>query len=258
MNTTLHDAFRDTCQGFSADRVVTDSELNTKFIERCRNAGLQDTAADLNIALLNLRKGGLLKGSPRSKKTSFSDEESYRYASEVAARHLEKRESTTLDRIICDPVLATEFDTIASSISPGYTSLRYRWAALNLRKARALRPELLSHVVRPRGIFLGCIDSIPIEQLPMNQGLYIFYGPNETLYVGKAMYLQRRIAKHLDHSDNKNLARWFWSNGFCNVHLEVQSLDDNTTSKVRKALEAELILSRRPIYNVQQIRREPH
>jgi hypothetical protein len=63
------------------------------------------------------------------------------------------------------------------------------------------------------------------------------------------------VAKHLDHSDNKSLARWFWSNGFSRVHLELQILDETTTTKVRKALEAELIASRRPIFNIQAVPR---
>jgi site-specific DNA-methyltransferase (adenine-specific) len=207
----------------------------------------------LNLLLLNLRKAGLLKGRARSAKTSFKDEERYRYASEIAARHIEKRESTTLDRIICDPDLAAELDQIASSISPGFSSLQYRWAALNLRKARSLRPELLSQIVPPTRVVLGTIADLNFNDLPAQQGLYIFYGPDGTLYVGEATNLRRRVAKHLDHSDNKNLARWFWSNGFMDVHLELQVLNVKTTNKVRRALEAELIASRRPVFNVQRL-----
>jgi len=47
---------------------------------------------------------------------------------------LEKRDATTLDRIICDPERAAEFDLIAADIAPGYSSLEYRWAALSCER----------------------------------------------------------------------------------------------------------------------------
>jgi hypothetical protein len=246
-------AFEKSCAGFSPDRVVADPSLNLDFINRCRAFGIHAMPVELNLALLNLRKAGLLKGRPRSLKTSFRNQSSYSFASEIAARHLEKRYASTLDRIICDPQLVAEFDQIASEIAPGFTSLQYRWAALNLRKARLLRPELLSQVVHPTSVFLGEIKTLKDENLPMQQGLYVFYGPTETLYVGEGINLRKRVAKHLDHSDNKNLARWFWSRGFKDVRLEIQVLADNTPTKVRKALEAELISTRHPVFNVQRL-----
>ena len=246
-------AFNETNGGFSADRVVADPVLNRDFIERCKLVGIDAPPIEINLSLLNLRKAGLLKGKPRSIRTSFPGEEAYRHASEIAARYMEKRHSTTLDRVICDPELAAEFDAVATDIAPGFSSLQYRWAALNLRKAKSLRPELLSHVARPISVSLGAIETLVVNELPAQQGLYIFYSCAATLYVGEASNLRRRVAKHLDHSDNKNLARWFWSNGFKDVRIECQVLDEGITTKVRKALEAELIARRHPLYNVQRL-----
>lgn len=244
-------AFLDTNENLSTDRVIADPRLNEAFIRRCRELGDTTPTTELNLELLNLRKAGLLQGLPRFRKTSFQDEVAYRFAAEIAARYLEKRDATTLDRIICDPEMAAEFDAIASEIVPGFAPVQYRWAALNLRKSRRLRPELLSHVVRPSSVSVGTVESVSINDVPNQQGLYIFYGPTETLYVGEGLSLRKRIAKHLDHSDNRNLARWFWSNGFKDVRLEIQVLDAGTSTKVRKALEAELISTRHPLFNVQ-------
>lgn len=253
MNNTVLRAFVDSNQSFSADRVVADPFLNCQFIERCRNLGDTTPTAELNLQLLNLRKAGLLKGLPRSRRTSFVNEEAYRFASEIAARYLEKRYATTLDRVICDPELAAAFDVIAEEIAPGFSLLQYRWAALNLRKARSLRPEILSHVVRPISVSFGSIDSLVVDDLPVQQGLYIFYSCAETLYVGEGSNLRRRVGKHLDHSDNKNLARWFWANGFKDVRLEIQVLEECIMTRVRRALEAELISTRHPVFNVQRM-----
>jgi predicted GIY-YIG superfamily endonuclease len=244
-------AFTEMNCGFSIDRVIVDPELNSQFLNQCHSLGLTRPAVDLNLTLLNSRKAGLLKGRPRSIKTSFPDEESYRFASEIAARYIEKRDFTTLDRILCEPSIAAVFDELASDIAPGYLPLQYRWAALNLRKARSLRPELLSHVVRPITVTVAAVETLLESDLPSQQGLYLLYSSAETLYVGEASNLRKRVAKHLDHSDNKSLARWFWSHGFKNVRLELQVLDESISTKVRRALEAELIHTRHPMFNLQ-------
>ena len=243
-------AFLDSREGFSPDRVVADPSINRLFLEICRDKWPGASASEANKCLLNARKAGHLKGIKRSKYTSFKDEDDYLYASEIAVRFLEKRDDVTLDDIICDPKRASEFDKIASRICPGHEPLQYRWAALNLRKSSKLKPELMSHVLRPTGVRLGPISELVLSDLPMRQGLYIFYGGQHTLYVGEAGSLRLRIEKHLDHSDNKEMARWFWENGFADVNLELQELPENTSKKVRKALEAELITSRHPLFNI--------
>lgn len=250
LDQTIIAAFQEVREGYSPDRVVADPNLNSSFIDLCCREWTDLNACLLNRRLLNARKAGLLKGLNTTRRTGFADEDEYRYASEIAARFLEKKDNVTLDDIICDPTLAAEFDVISARIAPGYSALQYRWAALNLRKSNKLKPELMSQVVRPVGLRVGSISDLNIDSLPMSQGLYVFYGRRETLYVGEASVLQNRIRKHLDHSDRKELARWFWEHGFSDVNLEIQELAPDTPKKVRRALESELISSRHPIFNV--------
>ena len=253
MNNSIVAAFFSICDGYSPDRVVADPNLNLAFINCCKELGIDSEPAICNRTLLNARKAGFLKGTKCNKRTTFPNAVDYRYASEIAIRHLERKYDVTLDDIICTPSMAKEFDQIAANICPGYTTLEYRWAALNLRKSSNLKPELLSHVVRPTGVSFGNVEKLDFTALPMAQGLYIFYGAKQTLYVGEAQLLRRRIEKHLDHSDNRELARWFWENGFTDVHLELQQLPIDTTTKIRRALESELIASRHPVFNVRRI-----
>jgi hypothetical protein len=243
--------FLSVCEGYSADRVVADPVLNAKFQEGCRAAGLRESATALNLQLLNARKSRWLSGLPRSKKTSFPNEDEYRFASEVAARFLENSRGLTVDQVVCDATTAAEFDAIAERIAPGYTPLQYRWAAMNLRKARRLKPESISQVVPAVSADLGQLTALQVDSIPVEQGIYIFYSTAATLYIGEAMNLRRRISKHLDHSDNKGLAHWFWENGFSQVHLEIRVLPGSTSQRVRCALERELIVSRKPLFNVQ-------
>ena len=238
--------------GYSADRVVADPELNAKFLLACRSLGLDALARVLNGCLFNSRKASLLAGIPTTQRTEFSDLGDYQFASEVAARFLEHRSQVTLDQVLCDPDLAAEFDQLAASIVPGFSSLQYRWAALSLRKTKRLRPELLAHVVPPIAIQIGRIDEIDLAKLPMEQGIYIFYSQKETLYVGECENLRLRIKKHLEHSDIKAVAHRFWEKGTSDVFLEVRVLPSTTSGRIRRALEATLISSRHAAFNIKR------
>ncbi len=238
--------------GYSADRVVADPVLNDRFINACRARNLTNLAEELNASLLNARKGGHLAGCARSRRTSFSDEDDYAFASEIAIRFLERRDGVTLDRVICSPQRATEFDQFAERIAPGYPSLQYRWAALNLRKRKALTPEQLSRVLPSDDVMLTPAEGLVIETVPMTQGLYLFTDSDsqQTLYVGETSNLRKRLSKHLEHSDNQGLARWIWEHGTGDIWVEYHVLPSSTSKKARKALEYELIQSRRPEFNV--------
>jgi len=252
MKTAIIEALDTASDGYSSDRVVADPELNRRFISECRLRGLEDSAEDLNRTLLNLRKAGSLTGRPRAKRTHFHNEDEYRFASEIAARFLERRDGISLDPIICNPDKVSEFDEVAARIVPGYSPLQYRWAALGLRKKKKLAPEITGRIVPPEDVINIPINEIVPDELPASQGIYLFISSDELLYVGETENLRKRLKKHLEHSDNKGLARWIWEYGTEGLHLELQILKSGTKTSVRKAIELELIRSRQPIFNVQR------
>ncbi|MCH7921041.1 MAG: GIY-YIG nuclease family protein [Planctomycetes bacterium] len=252
MTAAIVEAFDAASEGYSTDRVVADPRFNQHFIAECRQRGLQESVADLNRILLNFRKKGGLAGRPRAKRTHFQDEDDYRFAAEIAVRFLERREGVSLDAIICDPDRTAKFDLVAGRIAPGYGPLQYRWAALGLRKAKKLEPELVGRVAPPISLLNGPVEDIKPEQLPTSQGVYLFFAADQLLYVGETENLRKRLAKHLEHSDNKGLARWIWAHGTEHLNLEIQILHDKTEPRVRKALELELIRSRQPVFNVKR------
>lgn len=250
MKREIIQAFLRIRDGFSPDRVVADPELNAQFLAACRQRGLTEPDERLNLGLLNARKASALTDFKTERRTSFRDSDEYSFAAEIAIRFLERRDGVTLDQVICSPRRVSEFDSIARRISPGYTSLEYRWAALKLRKKRKLRPELLAQVCRPDQVVNSRVGSLDLARVPTEQGVYIFFDLRETLYVGEAQNLRKRLAKHLEHSDNKGLARWLWERGSDDLNVEVQVLPQNTSARVRRAMEAELIRSRSPAFNV--------
>ena len=251
MKDEIVEAFHHASQGFSPDRVVADPDLNRTYLSECNRLGLGSDAASLNRSLLNLRKRGALRGLS-SRRTTLKDQPDYRFAAEIAARFLERENEITLDQVICDPRYAERFDEIAKSIVPGGRSFDYRWAALNLRKQQRLKPEVLARVARPSSVLRFKVGSFSLDMLPRSPGLYILYSSHATLYVGESDNLQNRIRKHLDHSDNKELARWLWEFGDAPLHLERQIFDNSITLRIRRALELELIRSRSPVFNVKR------
>ncbi len=138
--TAIVEAFMAAHDGYSADRVIADPGLNDRFLENCRILSIPGEPRDWNHLLLNIRKGGGLSAVDTSRRTVETREamEEYMFASEMAWRKLSKNNANpSLDDILADPDLASQFDSIASGIAPGFNSFQYRWAALSLRKFSA-------------------------------------------------------------------------------------------------------------------------
>jgi len=254
MKEAIEQAYLATCQGYSADRVVVDPDLNGAYLLECKRLGLEQPPASLNKALLNLRKSGHFKGQKHTtKRTTFTDIDSYQFAAEMAARFLERQHQVSLDDILCDLALVAEFDKRASEIAPNFSVLQYRWAALNLRKSKHLQPELLAKVAPPISVMTFKVGYDDLRTaVPNQQGLYLFYSKSGTIYVGESENLRKRIGKHLDHSDNKGFAQWLWQFGMEDLFLEIHLLDAKQAKRIRKALELELIRSRNPMFNIQR------
>ena len=195
---TIEQALRACGDGYSPDRVVADPELNLRFVAWCHGRGMQESARDLNHKLLNSRKAGGLTKYRTTKKTRVGPADDFKFAAEISARHMEKKHGIKLDNILCDPILAREFDEHAIEMAPGYSSLQYRWTALNLRKTRKLRPEIVSQILHCDRIAIGPISNTNPHDLPAAPGVYVFYTNDTTLYVGESGNLKRRVTKHLD------------------------------------------------------------
>jgi len=251
MNDLVLGSFLRTRNGYSPDAVIADPALNAQFLSACRELGATETDFALNHCLYNLRKGRRLVGHPTTKRVRLRHQDEYDFAAEIAARFLECRQNTTLDRIICDPVLARDFDKFAQELAPGYTSFEYRFTALNLRKARRLRPEIGPRLVPAMRVESFPVAGIDVNRIPTEQGIYLFsYKDEGLLYVGEARNLRDRVRKHLEHSDRKDLARWLWQHGIGSLYLEIHVLPPATTNAARKAVELELIRSRKPRFNI--------
>jgi len=206
------EAFRLAHQGYSADRVVIDPELNASFIESCKKLGLAGDACTWNILLFRLRKEGKLNEIEITKPSDLSWEQCdpFLAASEIALQTmLHQKEGESLDEIFCDPVLAKTFDDLAAELTPGFSVFEYRWGALKIRdqaETARCQGEILYNA---RGSQLKRLlrKQMPISKLtttereatiqkeiPEQPGIYLIVGKkDEILYAGETSNLKQRL-----------------------------------------------------------------
>jgi hypothetical protein len=206
-------AFGEVREGFSADRVIADPKLDKRFLRRCRELGLAGTDYELNWALLNARKSGNMSLLPKTKKYTVKETDEFDYASELAVRHLQLTKDVSLDKIICDPELAEEFDDYASKLAPGRSSLEYRVAALGLRKAGRLNKDATSAIEIPKLTPISRVSRLDPSVLPETSGLYLFSSSHNPVFLSQTDNLRHRIEKHIAVSDAKGLPVWLWDGG---------------------------------------------
>ena len=255
LNEVIIASFKATHDGWSSDEVILNKELNDAFIHQCHKQ-LPDVEATLcNWRLMNLRKAGKLKiKSTKSNRTKVDD---IKHIAEIAARSMHDRFSISSDQVMANPERRNEFDEIAKSIDPEIDLYRVRKAAFGLRKARRLKPELITRIAdwgrKVESHSAKNIASQP-DLIPTHPGIYIFRDKSGYLYIGQTDNLQTRLKTHLDKSHNQSLANYLGESNFDNITIEVHSFDPDSRAKetmVRRAYESELIASRKPRFNIQ-------
>jgi hypothetical protein len=242
-------AFLEIRQGYSTERVIADPEMDRMFLRRCRELGLSGTDFDLNWKLSNARKGGHLSNVPKTKEYTISSErrDEFEYASEIAARFIQQKHGTkSLDKIVCDPDLAAEFDAAADRLAPGFSPLEYRWVALALRKAHRLTPQM-RNVQYPEFALLGSAHAVDLSQIPDHGGIYLFRSDQEAIFVGETSHLRHRIAKHLGSSESNGIPNWLY--GGRDIQIGIHSLP-GVSQSARKAMELKAILKHGPLFNI--------
>ena len=166
------------------------------------------------------------------------------------------RFQANVDQWLVDPNLRAEFDAAANAIDADSEVEEVRRAALRLRKARRLQPELISRVVDWKREFLTMTvehAAANLDQIPKSAGIYIFHDKTGFLYIGQSNNLRSRLTKHLDRSDRKSLLEYLRANSQEEIKLELHvfakdSPANNTAA--REAYESDLIRTRQPRFNV--------
>ncbi len=201
-------AYSESYDGYSLDRVVADPSLNARFVDACSKAGLPGEARTWNASLLGLRKAGKFADHPTVQRTEYAweDCDAYLFASEIAWRQMIDSGCESLDMILADPTLASDFDRIAQQLSPGFTSLEYRWAALKLRKnAKTVRAQALL-LANPRLSKPWDLSSATLRKMPTSSGIYVVLdSKQQPLYAGETNNVRERLKRHVDRKTKSHL-----------------------------------------------------
>lgn len=245
-------AFGEVRGGCSVDRVIADPQLDRKFLRRCRELGLSGTDYDLNWALMTERKKGNLSHLPKTKRYTAKNIDEFEYASELTVRLLQEQKGVSLDRIICDPGLAEEFDGYAAMLSPGFSPLEYRWGALRIRKAGRLGGKAEGVGKIPQLDSLGRAASFRLQKVSEVGGLYLFSSKDERVYLGQTDNLRHRFERHMEVSASRGLPDWLWDTKKKPLQISVAELPGVSRSD-RQKIEVSLVKQWQPLLNLTRV-----
>lgn len=203
-------AFRQVHGGYSADYLLAKHDLNAQFVEACRKHGAALPAADLNRALLGMRKSTqLVVATTKRVQISHSRFDEFAFASEIATQRLQI-EGHTLDDILCDPRLAERFDLYAAELAPGFESFEYRWGALRIRKdyRRCLKISegLDANLKRRRGQSPFPAAKVTNLPVPETRGIYRLFVPSvQDEFIGSTVDLRQRLRSHIETMSSRDI-----------------------------------------------------
>ena len=206
------DAYRAAGEGFPADYLLCDKELNKQFIKECMGRGIGGTAIVWNRLLLKLRKAGKLPKSTRQPpRIPASDLNVYAYASEVAWRLIsdefgsEILQPPSLDELLCCPDSAAFFDQIAMQYGPRHievTSRQYRRAALAIRKmAMGARRRAYEKYRHRRRKELVRIEMDALSTSPDSAGIFLITAQDVGIYAGEAVHVRSQLQRILENPE---------------------------------------------------------
>ena len=212
--------------------------------------------------LLRLRKSGQLD-VPTTVRVAVDSNapprDAYATAAEIAARLTLDRFGGSLDAAMCDPPRRAHFDAEAARLTTdleGLTPTLLRSAALGLRKARRLRPELTVRIA-DWGRTLTTHAAADLRDhpghIPRVPGVYLFRNAEGYLYIGEAKNLRSRLAQHLGGEGQPALSTYLGEADLDTLTVELHAFDPESNGRLtdhRRAYESELINTRQPRFNV--------
>jgi hypothetical protein len=238
-------AFVMTRRSFSSDRVLADPEINADFIKACHDLGIDDSIFHLNLALIGLRKHNKLK--MKSVKSVVPNVWRVAVASEMAARAMFYRRGASVDTTLAHPELVKEFDGIAASITPGFSSLQYRWAALNVRKKGAnakIPPKLIQELEWSDRVRFDAFGRVPAEE-----GVYTLLEQDTCLFVAGTEDLRESIQGQQTIAHAQLFETELWQPNPQRMAWQYVQLPDSSSDQ-RFGIVRSLVGQWEPIFNI--------
>jgi len=201
------DAFEQTREDRSIDRLLADPAHANRFYKACRSLGLRAPPGKIFRRLLSMRKHKpcTLKILATSERSAIRDFDCLAHAAEFAMMQVRYCMGATCDDILADPEVGRQFDKLAERISPGWEPVDYRLAALRIRKARhcpkarlSLFGEMHLGLITRRWIDAGTIPSPRLDGVPEGAGIFTLSesdNDDRVLYVRSTNALSRVLSQ---------------------------------------------------------------
>jgi len=244
------EAYQTAADGYPADYLLCDKEMNEAFVGHCLRKGIGGSAYIWNRYLLQLRKAGKLPQATRRPDRVTSEQmDRFGFASEVAWRLLSIDYRRTLEDILSSPEFAAEFDRLATEFGPAdsnVTSFEYRRAALSIRKrshdARETAAEKFAKWMKkntklPR-IPIG--NSLEVLEQP---GVFVLCAGDVGFFAGESDNMRARVEHALDNANWKRL------DPDSIAYVSVAYLENGDSLAVKYGLKAALAKREGPLLN---------
>jgi hypothetical protein len=217
-------AFEDTRRGLAPDAILWDKGLAQAFYRRCRELGLEGSEVVLGRRLLYIRKNssrfkrdGLGIAPTTKSEPHISIVPRYAHVIEFALVRLRYRYGASIDEILLDPALSSEFEALACEVAAGLTSEELRLGALYIRKTRSLTQRDVEKVKSLNTRRLEAAWGTPIalevlhpEDLPASPGLMKIAEPGRCLYIAQSEDLRAAADQLRTGQALKVMANGFW------------------------------------------------
>jgi len=222
----IAEAFESVRDGYAPERVLWDEKLSAKFVERTNQLALRAPLAVLNRRLMNIRKNPkryaghgifLSESDPSKVDPKPSVVWQYAHAIEFALVRIKIRYGASIDDILLDPVLVSEYEQLARKIAKNLTSVQLRLGALYIRKTRHIdaKEESLFEKLdtsRADAAFqsIGTIDRVKPADAPPSEGIIQVLDQKRYLYVSKNANLRLVVEQFVKGPTLSTLANHFW------------------------------------------------
>ena len=244
------------------DHILWNASLAQRLYRRARELGVSAPDAEIGKRLLHVRKTPQLRGRlgleilpsvgtvPR-----HSIVPRYAHAVEFALVQLRYRYGSSIDDILLDQGLATEFEELARRIVPRLKSTDLRLAALYIRKTRYLgkRDRTLFDELDADGfeqslVSVGTIGDVDLRTVPASKGLVEVCEPDRHLYIGRHGDLRSFIKELRSGRPFSALANEFWHPRQEEISLRVYGGDSFQGTSLL-SWQLKLISKNYPVFN---------
>lgn len=258
----VYKAFKRVYDGASAESVLLDKSLASKFHSESRKLGFHASAADMNRRLLNIRKNpsryskhGIVLPKATKVTPHASIVPQYAHIVEFALARLRLRYGVTIDDILIDPDLAAEYEKMVATAAPRLTPLDVRLAALYIRKTRYIAKKSVELVAsldakQMEGAFtdLGTVSQLSASAVADEEGIVEILENNRHLYISRNENLRSTVDQIASQSSLVFMANDFWQPNPSNLSIRVY--EGNKFLKVPVSQwQLKLISEKKPVFN---------